>query len=186
MSANVFCLKLVVLSPQYQTMTPSLILYLLLFILHCNGDVIIETNVGAILGNSYSANSKTVYNFNGIRYATPPVGDLRFRPSVLNGTLPGPFPYDARQPRSECIQPYLGREYILRGEEDCLFLNIFTTKSNVDHRADKLVSVMLFIHGGGFTMNQSGMTWTLWEVVVVRVRLHYESMRRILVLDFPS
>merc|ERR1719436_2305237 len=39
--------------------------------------------------------------------------------------------------------------------EGCLFLNIFTTKSNMENMAHKLVPVMLWVHGGGF-MGGSG------------------------------
>merc|ERR1712031_118179 len=116
-------------------------------------NIVIETKLGKIKGTIFTANSKAIYNFNGIRYAVPPIGDRRFLPSLVddrpwNGT------YDAVHPGSKCLQPQLGAERIIEGDEDCLFLNIFTTKSNVENREKALVPVMLWIHGGSYTFGQ--------------------------------
>ena len=99
--------------------------------------VTISTQLGEITGISMDAFSRTVYNFNGIGYSTPPIGDLRFRQARLN-TSGWSGVYDATQAGPTCIQPGDGRM-----DEDCLYLNIFTTKSNVDNAKSQLVPVMV-------------------------------------------
>lgn len=103
--------------------------------------------MGDIKGATVSANAKTVYNFNGLPYAEPPVGSLRFRPSTLktskwSGTL------DGTKPGAQCLQP----NFLANRAEDCLFLNVFTTKSIVENTKHKLVPVLFWIYGGGFTI----------------------------------
>lgn len=82
------------------------------------------------------------YAFEGIRYANPPLGGLRFQSpqayteahtDVWNATISG----------SNCIQ-YYQKQVV--GEEDCLFLNIYTPNPN----AISLMAVIVYIHGGGF------------------------------------
>ena len=111
--------------------------------------VLINTTLGQIRGN-VDANSwkpTVLYEFKGISYATPPAGDLRFRPAVLSVTTWNGI-YDATEFGSVCVQQ--GKSG--NGSEDCLVLNIWTTKSNVENaQHGKLVPVMLFIHGGSFT-----------------------------------
>eukprot|EP01084_Bolivina_argentea_P286126 490791_1 len=107
--------------------------------------ITITTQLGEIKGTSSTAFERTIYTFNGISYATSPIGDRRFRQATLNTSKWNGI-YDATKAGPECIQ--LGTATM---NEDCLFLNIYTTKSNVDNSKTKLVPVMFFIHGGGFT-----------------------------------
>lgn len=82
--------------------------------------------------------------FEGMRYAEPPIGTLRFA---------DPVPYtdhhtevwNATKPGSECIQ-YHGFFNPVHGKEDCLFVNVYTQKP---YKEAKL-PVMVHIHGGGF------------------------------------
>ena len=128
-------------------MSSSLLLIIhlitLLSVFHINaGNVIISTQLGRLKGTAFPANDKTVYNFNGIPYAQPPIGELRFAPSIVNGDIWSTV-YDATQPGAKCLQPTLIEEHIIEGDEDCLFLNIFTTKFNVENRKKKLNPVMV-------------------------------------------
>ena len=79
--------------------------------------------------------------FQGIPYAAPPVGALRWRPPAP------PTPWVGERPTlnygSICPQFYNGG---VRGEEDCLFLNVWTSASPGESRP-----VMVFLHGGGFS-----------------------------------
>ncbi|XP_070546430.1 neurotactin-like [Ptychodera flava] len=84
------------------------------------------------------------YVFRGLRYAKPPVGNLRWKPSVqttvtdcMNGT------YFAHEFKSECAQKDLNTGQI-SGSEDCLFINVWTPTT--DKNAN--LPVMVFIHGG--------------------------------------
>ncbi|XP_053969290.1 esterase B1-like [Anastrepha ludens] len=85
----------------------------------------------------------TYYSFEGIPYAQPPVGKLRFRAPVpfgnwketLDGTKSPPKP----------VQKNLKTGQI-EGSEDCLYLNVFTKNINVT----KQMPVMVWIFGGAF------------------------------------
>eukprot|EP01084_Bolivina_argentea_P016316 30547_1 len=112
-------------------------------------NILINTTLGQIRGtvDSNSWKPTILYEFKGVAYATPPLGNLRFRPAVLNSTKWNGV-YNATEFGSVCIQE--GKD--TDSHEDCLFLNIWTTKSNIENAANnQLVPVMLFIHGGSFT-----------------------------------
>jgi para-nitrobenzyl esterase len=94
----------------------------------------------------------------GVRYAKPPVGELRFAP-------PQPLPAGtgtiaATTYRDQCLQKYsidqMGVEANLGvvGKEDCLFLNIWRPQGED-------LPVMLFIHGGAFTIGAG--SWNVYE-----------------------
>lgn len=128
-------------------MAPSTTLVVTLLLLQCvielrGRNVTISTQLGRIRGSAFSANSKIVYNFNGIPYAEPPVGDRRFVPSLV-ATQEWDHLFDATKPGSKCLQPRLSAPRVIDGDEDCLFLNIFTTKTNVDNRGQQSVPVMV-------------------------------------------
>jgi len=75
--------------------------------------------------------------FRGLRYAAPPTGNRRFKapeaPAAFGGIA------DATQFGANCFQPSGGGPV---GEEDCLFLNIWTHNDNVQR------PVLVFLHGG--------------------------------------
>ncbi|XKL63134.1 hypothetical protein PGB90_005498 [Kerria lacca] len=111
------------------------------------------TNKSVLTGKEY-------YSFLGIRYAKPPIGDLRFQPPVpiekWNGIL------DAKNEGSPCIQ-YTNENIDIIGSEDCLFLNIHTPEAILLLLPSKIKipkPVMVFIHGGAF-VNGSGGSKTL-------------------------
>lgn len=87
-----------------------------------------------------------VYSFKGIPYAQPPVGERRWRPPAdLQGPLCWKGVYDATRPRHTCaqVQP-LDRTGRVMGEEDCLYLNVWTPTLEPGAR----LPVMVWIHGG--------------------------------------
>ena len=79
--------------------------------------------------------------FRGIPYASPPTGDLRWRPPQAAAKRTNVL--DATQFSSPCAQPD-GTGKII-GSEDCLSLNIWSPKT----KESTLRPVMFFIHGGG-------------------------------------
>ncbi|KZV77342.1 alpha/beta-hydrolase [Peniophora sp. CONT] len=104
-----------------------------------------------------------VTSFLGVRYATPPVGDLRFRapraPSHVKGVQ------NATQQPDQCWQdsgegqtaysPYFKRDAdpVPSSSEDCLFLNVHIPSSldlSKQKVADEGLPVLVWIHGGGY------------------------------------
>jgi para-nitrobenzyl esterase len=108
-----------------------------------DGAPVALTNEGPVSGSDTGA----TFAFRGIPYATPPVGDLRWKPpqrpafrkTVLDGTkfanhcpqIAGPF----------------GQGSV---SEDCLYLNVYTPRHGGD-----LKPVMVWIHGGALVTGES-------------------------------
>ncbi len=76
--------------------------------------------------------------FRGLRYAAPPVGNLRFKAPAPAASFTGTT--DATAFKANCFQPATGGS---AGEEDCLFLNLWS------HNDDTVRPVLVFLHGGG-------------------------------------
>ncbi|XP_067008035.2 juvenile hormone esterase-like [Anabrus simplex] len=100
---------------------------------------------GTLKGKKVTPTSTAAYySFQGIPYAKPPVGELRFKapsdPDPWNGT------FEALQEGAECKQFDL-LDKMKKGEEDCLFLNIYTPQLP---DSSPLKPVMVYVHGGGF------------------------------------
>ncbi|XP_049825157.1 juvenile hormone esterase [Aethina tumida] len=131
---------------------------------------IVQTSTGPVLGSPTVINPNlTVLSFKGIPYAEPPVGNLRFEPPVAkspwNDTL------KATDYGSSCIQEDGS------GNEDCLYLNVFTPK------LDGNLPVMVWVYGGAF-INGDGINDPSYvlEKDVVFVSFNY----RIGILGFVS
>jgi para-nitrobenzyl esterase len=101
----------------------------------------VKTDTGIIAGKPEG----TVNAFLGIPYATPPVGDLRWRPPVPPSKWTGVRPATEFGPR--CMQGRIYSDMVFRDpgpSEDCLSLNVWAPT-----HAKKL-PVMVWIYGGGF------------------------------------
>nr|CAD7594782.1 unnamed protein product [Timema genevievae] len=108
---------------------------------------VVTTAAGKLRGSVLESRlGKTIYSFRGVRFAQPPVGNLRFKPpaplqsweGILNATKDG---FDC--PQQE------GEEYPLPSSEDCLFLNVYTTKLPTTQSHPNR-SVVVFFHFGGW------------------------------------
>ncbi|XP_069939639.1 uncharacterized protein [Cherax quadricarinatus] len=90
-------------------------------------------------------NGKGFYIFKGIPFAEPPVGQLRLRDPVGAGGWTGVRNGSWEPP--QCPQLHGN---MLLGEEDCLYLNIFTQL-----RMSRKQPVLVYIHGGGFVSGRA-------------------------------
>jgi carboxylesterase type B len=120
---------------------------LLLFVTYSSSrNVQVNTPLGRILGSTLTTRlGKTIYAFRGVRYAKPPINNLRFKVSEIVLTvfpklffllLQPPVPveqwtniYNATVDGPVCPQP--SDDPI---SEDCLFLNVYTTKVSSSSR----------------------------------------------------
>lgn len=84
-----------------------------------------------------------------VPYAKPPINELRFKSpqKLLKFDVPV---LDCTEERDCCPHSYLSG---FVGDENCLFLNVYAPK--VDKSVLKALPVMVFIHGGGFSMDSS-------------------------------
>ncbi|XP_043250756.1 esterase E4-like [Colletes gigas] len=105
--------------------------------------LLVAAPTGKIRGSVMTSRlGRTIYSFRGVRYAEAPTGHRRFQPPVPAADWQSVF--DASEEGPSCPQS--------KGQlqsEDCLRLNVYTTKlpcknENVSR------PVMVFIHPGGF------------------------------------
>ena len=117
-----------------------------------DGALAVKTKLGTIIGTikevSVFGKQMQVERYDGIPYAEPPLGKLRFQYPVPK--QPFTSPYEATNHGNMCYQvqmfPLEGAVY----SEDCLFLNIYAPVVR-----SKPTPVMILIHGGGFLTGSS-------------------------------
>ncbi|WP_327588507.1 carboxylesterase family protein [Nonomuraea sp. NBC_00507] len=84
----------------------------------------------------------TVRTYSGIRFAQPPVGELRWKDPVAAKPWKGVA--DATKPARQCTQMEAGKQI---GGEDCLFLDV-----NAPAKPTRTaLPVMVWLYGGGYT-----------------------------------
>ncbi|XP_052862415.1 esterase-5B-like [Anopheles cruzii] len=111
---------------------------------------LVSTENGPIIGE----HREHYYAFEGLPYAKPPLGDLRF-------AAPQPYdepwtePRNATQLGPNCMQwnHLLPGADKFSGEEDCLHANVYTTTLDQSAKLPTLV----YIHGGAFMFGDGGM-----------------------------
>lgn len=110
--------------------------------------------VGAILK---TREGRDIYSFLGIPFAKPPVGDLRFKPPMPYDPWKGV--YNATKIHAICPQRDIyRRSEIFEGEEDCLYLNVYSPQ-NPSKKDISLLPVMVFFHGGGWLCGGGNAMW---------------------------
>ncbi|CAB3258771.1 unnamed protein product [Arctia plantaginis] len=128
---------------------------------------------------------KPYYSFKGIRYGQPPVGKLRFKAPLPVKPWDGIL--EAIEHGSVCPQLDLLAGDLKEGNEDCLFLNVYTKSLEPSSKTPALV----YIHGGGY-MSGSGNCDTygpeflfLHNVILVTINFRLEALG-FLCLDTPE
>jgi len=112
---------------------------------------VVKTHSGPVSGVAKA--DGVVVSFKGIPFATPPVGQLRWRApkaaSPWKETLKADhFGASCMQgPNNELLPWTKEFMYVTPVSEDCLFLNIWTPKAT----AGAKLPVLVYIHGGAFT-----------------------------------
>ncbi|KAF6215479.1 hypothetical protein GE061_010233 [Apolygus lucorum] len=101
---------------------------------------------------------RTIYQFEGIPYAQPPSGELRFLEPVAAKPWSGEL--DATKFKRRCPQALLeedmfeiNRTQNIEDLEDCLYLNVFTIQKPTT--CSKRFPVMFWIHGGSFRVGSA-------------------------------
>lgn len=114
---------------------------------------------------------RNVAAFEGIPYAEPPVGKLRFQRTVPATSWSGVKVVDRLSPICP-QQDFLLGKLDVEGSEDCLYINVYAPETV--SRTQPL-PVMVFIHGGGFAVWSGGMHGPelLMERDVVYVNFNY-------------
>jgi len=116
-----------------------------------SGGPVVHTAEGPVQGSVRNGISQ----FLGIPFAAPPVGDLRWQP---------PKPHAAWTQTLKAVKfgntcPQITELGVFAGPvsvtEDCLYLNVFTTRSNGAAANAKKLPVLLWIHGGGLFDGES-------------------------------
>ncbi|KAK7068043.1 Carboxylesterase 5A [Halocaridina rubra] len=120
------------------------------------------------------------YAFRGIPYAKPPVGKLRFQDPVPSGrwselrngsVIPPQCPQIA-------ITFYTEGKLEVVGEEDCLYLNVFSPK--VERNRERGLPVMVWIHGGAFSFGNSSFYKPLpllnHDIILVTIQYRLETL----------
>ena len=115
---------------------------------------IVETPAGQVEGTTDGG----LEVFRGIPYASPPVGELRFRAPQPHPGWAGvreatEFGAVARQQPNEVFDQMMGGAPQAQSE-DCLFLNVWTPGLD-----DAARPVMVWIHGGGLTIGSGSETY---------------------------
>ncbi|KAK9885279.1 hypothetical protein WA026_010774 [Henosepilachna vigintioctopunctata] len=109
---------------------------------------VVQTAYGKVRGKVLkSYDNKDFYAFQGIPFAEPPVGNLRFQPPQPPKSWEGII--DSENDNKACIQ---GVTSLAPDEgEDCLYLKVYTPYLP-NEKENKTLPVMIYIHGGAFVM----------------------------------
>jgi len=131
---------------------PSAMLPMLLVLGMANAAEPVRLHSGLVSGEVLDL-SVNLQAFRGVPYAAPPVGDLRWRPpqdvkawdGVRESVAFGPV-----CPQNDGLSGLVG-DALPPTNEDCLFVNVWTTQAGTDAGQP----VMVWIHGGGFSVGWS-------------------------------
>ncbi|GAB6019573.1 hypothetical protein CHUAL_001145 [Chamberlinius hualienensis] len=115
---------------------------------------VVQIQQGSIQGEilTSTTSERPFFSFRGIPYGQPPKGDLRFK--APEAALPWTGILNVSTDGSACVQyisfavpPFQG---LVMGDEDCLYINVYSPMLPQSNDSVNLLPVLVFIHGGGF------------------------------------
>ncbi|KAH1005722.1 hypothetical protein HUJ04_006652 [Dendroctonus ponderosae] len=117
--------------------------------------ITVATPLGLVEGYVVNTiNSNPFYKFEGVPFAKPPIGKLRFEDpqdvEPWNETLKANSMIKCMQ--YDHFQQEIDKTYVVHGNEDCLYVNIYTHTTNLSANLD----VLVHIHGGAFMFGGGG------------------------------
>ena len=101
---------------------------------------VVATTRGAVGGTAESGG----WTFLGVPYARPPIGELRFRPPQQPECWDDILPAKELAPKCPQLDGKVAPQF--EGDEDCLYLNVWTPAAA---GASPARPVLFFLHGGG-------------------------------------
>ncbi|EEB19354.1 Esterase FE4 precursor, putative [Pediculus humanus corporis] len=113
-------------------------------------EIIVEISDGFLRGKKCISvrNNFPYFSFQGIPYAQPPVGNLRFKAPLPVKPWTGVRNALVEGANSPCFFLLFNSPEIKR-DEDCLFLNVYTPEIPSETKKEQL-PVIFWIHGGAF------------------------------------
>ena len=134
---------------------------------------LVSTSLGLVRGKEGKTDLGTRYaKYTKVPFAEPPTGVLRLQDPVRKRAWSGEL--DATQVSPPCLQfESLGGSNTRKGQEDCLYLNIYTPLPPANQN---LKPILLWIHGGAFTEGDANALTDpqyLLDQDVLFVSIHY-------------
>jgi len=127
--------------------------------LSCNTNQHETTNGPVCGGIEITENGFSFKSFQGLPFAAPPLGDLRFRKPVDPDPWTDVLDLSSRNEKM-CIQEDHFNGQPIAGQEDCLFLNVYVplVENQSNSESEIPLPVMVWIYGGGFDSGSG--TWS--------------------------
>ncbi|XP_063931967.1 juvenile hormone esterase-like isoform X2 [Zophobas morio] len=131
----------------------------------------------------FTRGNRTFGAFEGIAFARPPLGELRFKPPVP--VEPWEGVKEVTQPHNICPQRDIyRRSTLIEGDEDCLYLNVYTPQ--VHDKVQSPLPVMVFFHGGGWLCGGGNSFWYGPDILLDRDVILVVTNYRLGALGFLS
>jgi len=108
-------------------------------------------STGTLEGKLATVDGVALNEFRGIPYASPPLGDLRWKPPQPVTAWQGVRQAQRFGPR--CMQLPLFSDMVFRSDgmsEDCLYLNVWAPSSVAHAGRQAKLPVLVYFYGGGF------------------------------------
>lgn len=103
---------------------------------------------GRIVGRYLTSESgRSIRAFMGIPYAEPPIGNLRFKAPVKIQPWHGILQAQTEPPKCMQVDPFT-RSRTIEGQEDCLYLNVYTPEVRNDFANQRCFPSKTFLSAG--------------------------------------